>query len=512
MKEVTGQALIQSEQEYRSLFDYAAAGMALVSPEGRFVKVNKELCSITGYTEDELKGISFFDVITPNDQWDDEVLLKKIFSGQAAKYEGEKRCIPKNGTAIWVHLTASVIYDDKHATSYLVCQITDTTERKLMERKLQKASNDLNSLFATEIPVSIIAINLEGKITHFNKGAEMLLGYKADELVNRSSPAVFHDHDEVAVRSKELTAILGRDIHGLETFVTLPRENGFESREWTFVRKDGGRIPVQLVISATKDEDGDFTGYFGIAVDITERKEAEQIRRNLAILQSRNKEMEEFTYIASHDLQEPLRTVRSFIDLLNSEYSSQLQVGEGQSYVDFMSGSVTRMSELIKGLLEFSRIGKEKTVAPVDCNVLMKDVLDDLSVAIQESGAVVTVEPLPVIKALPTEMKQLMQNLVSNAIKFRKVAVPPQIRVSAHQIPGYWQFEVSDNGIGIAPRHFQKIFILFQRLHEQNAYTGTGIGLSYCKKIVGLHQGKIWVESAPKEGSRFIFTISNHIA
>ena len=293
--------------------------------------------------------------------------------------------------------------------------------------------------------------------------------------------------------------------------MTLPRENGFESREWTFVRKDGGRIPVQLVISATKDEDGDFTGYFGIAVDITERKEAEQIRRNLAILQSRNKEMEEFTYIASHDLQEPLRTVRSFIDLLNSEYSSQLQVGEGQSYVDFMSGSVTRMSELIKGLLEFSRIGKEKTVAPVDCNVLMKDVLDDLSVAIQESGAVVTVEPLPVIKALPTEMKQLMQNLVSNAIKFRKVAVPPQIRVSAHQIPGYWQFEVSDNGIGIAPRHFHKIFILFQRLHEQNAYTGTGIGLSYCKKIVELHQGKIWVESAPKEGSRFIFTISNHI-
>ena len=293
--------------------------------------------------------------------------------------------------------------------------------------------------------------------------------------------------------------------------MTIPRESGFESREWTFVRKDGGRIPVQLVISATKDEEGNFMGYFGIAVDITERKETEQIRRNMAILQSRNKEMEEFTYIASHDLQEPLQTITSFVALLNKEYSTQLQ-GDGQEYVNFISGSAGRMRELVKGLLEFSRIGKKKAIEQVDCSVMIQEVLDDLSGAIQHSGAEINIGPIPVINAFPMEMKQLFQNLISNAIKFRKPDVSPKISIVAMQVPGYWQFEVSDNGIGIAPLHFQKIFILFQRLHEPELYPGTGIGLSYCKKIVELHHGKIWVESAPNEGSRFIFTISNHVA
>jgi PAS domain S-box-containing protein len=458
-----------------------------------------------------MQHLSLFNIIKPNDEWDDELALRQVFTGGAEQYQGEKRCICKDGSIVWVLLNANAAGKHGEVPEYVVCQVTDSTERKRIASELQKASNDLNSLFNTEIPASIIGIGLTGTITHFSKGAEMLLGYKAEELVNRSTPAVFQDHTEVAARAKELSAILGRDIHGLDTFVTLPGQNGHESREWTFVRKDGKRIPVQLVISTTKDEHGAITGYLGIATDNTERREAEEIRRNIAILQSRNKEMEEFTYIASHDLQEPLRTVTSFLDLLHAEYSSQL-AGDGMEYLAYISASTQRMSELIKGLLDFSRIGKKKELEIVDCQVVLRQATDDLAMAVKESGAVITSDPLPVIKGFGSEMKQLFQNLLSNALKFRKANEAPQIHISAKQIPGFWQFEVRDNGIGIDPKHFQKIFILFQRLHGRKDFSGTGIGLSYCKKIVELHHGKIWVESALGEGSNFIFTISNHNA
>ena len=217
--------------------------------------------------------------------------------------------------------------------------------------------------------------------------------------------------------------------------------------------------------------------------------------------------MEEFAFIASHDLQEPLRTISSFADLLTIEYHDQLK-GEAKQYLQFISASTRRMSELIKGLLEFSRIGKQKSIEPVDCNEVMQKVVEDLGLIIHESRAVVITDELPVINAFPAEMKQLFQNLLSNAIKFKKPHEAPRIHVSAKPFPGYWQFEVSDNGVGIDAKHYQKIFILFQRLHGREDYPGTGIGLSYCKKIVELHHGRIWVESVPGQGSHFFFTIS----
>jgi signal transduction histidine kinase/streptogramin lyase len=236
------------------------------------------------------------------------------------------------------------------------------------------------------------------------------------------------------------------------------------------------------------------------------RKEAEQANIGL---ERKNKEMEEFAYIASHDLQEPLRTTSGFVKLLQKQYQGKFDE-KGEIYFNYILEASDRMKLLINNLLEYSQIGKKKELQQVNCDVILKNVLADLGVAITEAGAEITYDPLPIIGGYPTEMKQLLQNLVTNAIKFRKKDTSPKIDIGAKLVNEEWQFTVSDNGIGIDEKYAEKIFVIFQRLNAQSEYKGSGIGLSHCKKIVELHNGKIWVNSRPGEGSRFSFTIPGH--
>src|ERR1035437_4479334 len=236
------------------------------------------------------------------------------------------------------------------------------------------------------------------------------------------------------------------------------------------------------------------------------RKEAEQANIDL---ERKNKELEQFAYVASHDLQEPLRTTSSFVELIQKQYKGQLDE-KADKYFSFIAQSSDRMKVLIKDLLDYSRIGRKKELEEVDCNIMLNEVLADLGTAINETGAEITTEQLPVVNGYLTEIKQLFQNLIINAIKFRKKTIPPQINISVQKISGYWQFAFKDNGIGIAKENNERIFIIFQRLHTRNEYEGSGIGLSHCKKIVEQHKGRIWVESAPGEGSTFHFTISQN--
>jgi signal transduction histidine kinase len=226
-------------------------------------------------------------------------------------------------------------------------------------------------------------------------------------------------------------------------------------------------------------------------------------------LERKNKELEQFAYVASHDLQEPLRTISSFVGLFEQQYRGKLD-DRADKYLTYIVQSSSRMKVLITDLLEYSRIGNKKELAQVDCNVILKEVVDDLNVAIGESNAHVTAGELPVITGYPTEIKQLFQNLIFNAIKFRKKDIAPWITVAAKRDGDYWKFEFADNGIGIAPEHHTRIFIIFQRLHTRNEYPGSGIGLSHCKKIVELHKGKIWLESETGQGTTFYFTIQYH--
>jgi ligand-binding sensor domain-containing protein/signal transduction histidine kinase len=240
---------------------------------------------------------------------------------------------------------------------------------------------------------------------------------------------------------------------------------------------------------------------------LEERKARDEAHDANKALERKNKELEQFAYVASHDLQEPLRTVSSFVDLLHSQYKDRFD-DRASKYMTFIIQASDRMKILINDLLEYSRIGKKKESACVDLNQTVKAVLADLNKAISDSGAEITVGELPVISAYPTEMKQIFQNLIVNAIKFRKKDNTPKIEIGAEKKNDLWQFSVKDNGIGIDPNQSERIFVIFQRLHSRNEYEGSGIGLSHCKKIAELHKGKIWVESAPGEGSCFYFTIN----
>ena len=233
------------------------------------------------------------------------------------------------------------------------------------------------------------------------------------------------------------------------------------------------------------------------------------LNRSFNDIKNKNKELEQFTYIASHDLQEPLRTLTNFVDLLDKNYNDQFDE-LGQKSLGYIKGASIRMSNLVKGLLEYSRIGSSSEITTINCNQLLQDVKSDLTTAIEESNATLIIEELPELKGYETELRMLFQNLISNAIKYSKPNVPPVVRVFAEEKKG-WTFAVEDNGIGIEKKHLKRIFIIFQRLHHQEQYNGTGIGLAHCNKIAVLHKGTIWAKSVPDVGSTFYFNISKKL-
>lgn len=223
-------------------------------------------------------------------------------------------------------------------------------------------------------------------------------------------------------------------------------------------------------------------------------------------LERKNKELEQFAFVASHDLQEPLRTISTFVELLQHQYKGNLD-NKADKYLTYIIQASDRMRRLITDLLDYSKIGSQEEMQDLDCNIMLHEVLEDLGAKITETGAVIKTEKLPILNGYQVEMKQLFQNLIVNAIKFTSTGICPKIKISAERVLGHWQFAFSDNGIGIAKEHNEKIFIIFQRLHTRSHYQGSGIGLSHCKKIVELHKGKIWLESEVGEGTTFYFTI-----
>lgn len=343
-------------------------------------------------------------------------------------------------------------------------------------------------------PNSIIMVDPTGKIVFMNKHTEKLFGYSKKVLIGKNISILLPErygntHHEMIKKffknPQTRTMGAGRDLQG--------------------IKKNGEEFPVEIGLNPLKTEEGTFV--LASIIDITERKKLELRERHyIKALETKNKELEQFAYIASHDLREPLQSIYSFIQLIDSDYSDLLDE-VGKESIRYINDSINRMKNLIQGLLEYSRLGREAQLEELDLNDLVQEVLDDLNFSIHGSNAKITVNHLPTIKGYPVEIRLLFQNLISNAIKFRKKDVVPRIKVSSKKSKNYWRFEVSDNGIGIPSDYYEKIFTIFQRLHRREEYEGTGIGLAHCRKIIDLHHGEIWVESKPGQGSNFYFSI-----
>jgi PAS domain S-box-containing protein len=280
----------------------------------------------------------------------------------------------------------------------------------------------------------------------------------------------------------------------------LSKKGEVRDYELSFKSAEGDSLYVSINARLIKDDKGTPIHIDGVLRNNTERKNNE-----LKIL-AQNKELEQFVYIASHDLQEPLITLKCFSELLQDEVKDKLGQDANQ-YLSFILESSGRMQELIKGLLFYSKIGKEREFSPVDCNEVVAEVIQDMDATIKKNNAQINVQPLPKINGNAFEIRQLFQNLISNSLKFQKKNSIPKINISVKDQESNWLFSVEDNGIGIDKKDMDKVFVIFKRLHNRADYEGTGIGLAHCKKIVELHGGTIWIESTVGEGSVFKFTI-----
>lgn len=341
---------------------------------------------------------------------------------------------------------------------------------------------------------AIIFLDTNGIITTWNKGAERIKGYTGSEIIGNHFSCFYGEED----RKGQLPQSL------LNTAV---RSGKAEHVGWR-VKKDGSFFWGSVLITAIHDEEGDLIGFTKITRDLTAKKiQEEQQQKYLDELERRNREMEQLAYITSHDLQEPLRTIKGFINFLTDKESITADE-ETSMFLGFINESVERMHQLVRAILEYSLLGNNKTSEPIDCNELLANICSDLAATIDQKGAIIEYHNLPAIKGYPAEIRQLFQNLINNSLKFSRPGVPPHVTLSARAVQsGYWEFTCADNGIGISSNQFENIFRLFRRLHLPEEYPGTGIGLAYVKKIAELHNGQVWVESEPGQGTVFYFTL-----
>jgi PAS domain S-box-containing protein len=327
-----------------------------------------------------------------------------------------------------------------------------------------------------------------------------MLGYRDEELENSVDTInkLMHPSD-----LPDTYALLGKH---LESNGKVPFEI-----EVRYKHKSGSIVWVICSGNIVKrDEQGNPAVMIGCHLDNTELKRAEGIQKYVNELERKNTEMEQFAYVASHDLQEPLNTIQGFISLLSMKLEGTADA-EAAQYLAYIQQESVRMSNLIKGLLEYSRIGKETLMSKVNCNLVLNDVKTELAKVVAEHNAIIEVDELPAVMGYDSDLRILFQNLVSNAIKFRSEE-RPHVKISCRKDDEFWRFSIADNGIGIDPTYNDRIFKLYRRLHPKNKYEGDGLGLAQCYKIVTeLHNGQIWVEPNKPAGSIFHFTIPQSI-
>jgi PAS domain S-box-containing protein len=483
---------VESGNVLERAFEKAGLGVAHISTNRRFLRVSPRLCEILGYPEQELLRLTGKDISHADDADVINRQRTRLYAGEIDAVRVEKRYLRKDGSVVWVSFTMVLERAADGTPLYEIAVYDDITARKRTEAALKQSEALFRSTF--ELAASGVAhVSLDGRFLRVNRQLCGILRYREDELIGRSVKEVSHPED------RDVTDAQRARVHAGE------RESvRFEKR---YLRKDGSTVWVSLGVALVRGDGGAPLYEIAMFDDITERKQAEAaLREAHEELKRSNSELEQFAYVASHDLQEPLRMVSSYTQLLGRRYAEKFDA-DAREFMGYIVDGAARMKQLIEDLLAYSRVGtKGRDFRPVDLARPLARALGNLKAALDESGAQVTHDGLPTVPADEVQLGQLFQNLIGNALKFRAQAAP-RIGIQVSEKDRFVEIAVRDNGIGIEPQYFERIFMVFQRLHNKGEYPGTGIGLAICKKVVERHGGQIRVESRPGEGSAFIFTL-----
>jgi len=411
-----------------------------------------------------------------------------LFGEKVENLETERK--DRNNRPVYVSVSMSPVKDEEGKIVGITSVYRSIADRRRTEGRFQA--------LLESAPDAMVIVNKFGQIVLVNAQTEKLFGYERSDLIGKEV--------EVLIPGQYMRM---HKQHRQDYFKDPKVREMGAGLELYGLRQDGSEFPVEVSLSPLKLEEGIFVS--AAIRDISlQKKAALELRDYATRLELSNRELEQFAYVASHDLQEPLRNITNYAMVLEETASEKL-TEQSKQFLKIITRSTERMKVLIRDLLNFSRIGRDRVIERVDCNELLQEVLADMQMIIKEKDALVTFGQLPVMVANVVEIKQLFQNLITNALKFAKKDVRPEINITAEELDEHWQFAVSDNGIGIKPEHLDKIFLIFQRLHSEKEYPGTGIGLATCRKIVALNEGKIWLTSEYGVGTTFYFTLTKRL-
>lgn len=491
----TENVLRESKAQFKALAEGAPVGIFQCDKEGFVTYANQRLIDMIGVTSQDEVRTRWGYSLHPEDR--DRVLAlwaNTVKTGHA--FRSEHRFVHADGSIVWVLGEGSTVHEEDGAVIGVVGTLTDVTEDKLKEAQFR--------LVVEAAPCGMLMINTEGQITLVNAQIEALFGYSRSDLIGHHIETLIpvrfrHGHGEMRKGFSHAPYTrpmgLGRYLFGL--------------------RKNGTEFPVEVGLNPIQIEGG--VNVLATVVDITERTRVEQqLEQQAEDLTRSNHELEQFAYVASHDLQEPLRMVSSYCELLSRRYKGKIDQ-DADEFIDFAVDGAKRMKTLIDDLLTYSRTGRQtEEFTAIDATESVRAAISNLQITISEAEAVVHCDPLPTVMADSTQLIQVFQNLIGNAIKFRGKQ-SPTIRISAREISGdsgisHWQFSIQDNGIGFDQQYCDQVFIIFQRLHTRAEHPGNGLGLAIVKKIVERHGGRIWVESTPGIGTTFFFSLRSPLA
>lgn len=490
----------ESENRFRTIADCSPISMWVCDEQSECVWLNRQWLHYAGQELESQIGKGWLDIVHPDDRERTAQTYLKAFE-QRELFTLDYRLRRSDGEYRWHAATGTPRFGENGGFYGYVGLSVDNHDARLARQELELLNKRLQNTLAVHRTIIdesnnfIGVVNPDGTLVDGNRTAFTASGVDASRVLGKPFwETPWWEH------SVELQ---GRLRQAIDTALAGRRDR-FEA---THIGPEGEPIYVDFSLHPVKDDSGKVIYLIPEGRDITQHKRREaELNSLLSELDNSNKELEQFAYIASHDLQEPLRKIASYGELLREEHGSQLN-DEGKQYLQVVMNGATRLQTLVKDLLSFSRITtRGAPLKPTSAEDCLSAVLSDLEVTIAENQATVTREPLPVVMADGSQLARLFQNLVGNGIKYRGDA-SPQIHIGGEQREGYYEFFIRDNGIGIDEEYYERIFRIFQRLHNRREYGGTGIGLALCKRIVERFGGRIWVESNPGTGSTFFFTI-----